>query len=59
MIDEQNNNIYFIEEDNNKDETINNMVIENNEKVADDFVNGLPEWDLLPPYEVIRRVSRK
>lgn len=25
----------------------------------EDFVTGLPEWDLTPPYEVIRRVNRK
>lgn len=25
----------------------------------EDFVTGLPEWDLAPPYEVIRRVNRK
>ena len=28
------------------------------EKQAEDFVTGLPSWDLTPPYEVIRRVTR-
>ncbi len=24
----------------------------------DDFVKSLPDWDLLPPYDMIRRVTR-
>lgn len=27
-------------------------------KDTEDFVHGLPSWDLNPPYEVIRRVKR-
>ena len=28
--------------------------------VTDDnrFINGLPSWDLLPPYETVNRVNR-
>ena len=29
------------------------------EPKEEDFVTGLPEWDLTPPYEIIRRVNRK
>ncbi len=33
------------------------------EKVIDpnseEFINGLPDWDLVPPYEGVRRVSRQ
>ncbi|MBQ7137043.1 MAG: hypothetical protein IJO43_03620 [Bacilli bacterium] len=28
-------------------------------QTTEDFVTGLPSWDLTPPYEIIRRVSRK
>lgn len=42
-----------IEEKIEKEEPTNKQVI------AEDFVTGLPEWDLTPPYEVIRRVNRK
>lgn len=30
-----------------------------NEQTTEAFVTGLPDWDLTPPYEVIRRVNRK
>lgn len=36
-------------------------IVENNNdnnNLAEDFVTGLPSWDLEPPYEVIRRVTR-
>ena len=29
------------------------------EQTTEAFVTGLPDWDLAPPYEIIRRVSRK
>jgi len=29
------------------------------EETTEAFVTGLPDWDLAPPYEVIRRVNRK
>ena len=25
----------------------------------EEFINGLPEWDLVPPYESVRRVNRQ
>lgn len=28
------------------------------QKLTEDFVTGLPSWDLEPPYEVVRRVNR-
>jgi hypothetical protein len=31
---------------------------ENND-ASEEFVNGLPDWDLVPPYEGVRRVSRQ
>lgn len=30
----------------------------NTKQTEDDFVNSLPEWDLLPPYETVRRINR-
>jgi len=33
--------------------------IKTDEQTTEDFVTGLPSWDLTPPYEIIRRVSRK
>lgn len=27
-------------------------------KDTDDFVNSLPDWDLVPPYETVRRINR-
>lgn len=32
-----------------------NIVIEDEEEKTNQFVSGLPEWDLEPPYEIIRR----
>lgn len=31
---------------------------ENKKQLTEDFVTGLPSWDLEPPYEVVRRVNR-
>lgn len=31
----------------------------NSEDTAEAFVTGLPEWDLTPPFEIIRRVNRQ
>lgn len=30
----------------------------NEKQLTEDFVTGLPSWDLEPPYEVVRRVNR-
>ena len=27
-------------------------------KQTDDFVKSLPDWDLIPPYETVRRINR-
>lgn len=48
-----------IEQNNTKDkekQSTNKETITEEETQA--FVTGLPEWDLVPPYEVIRRVIR-
>lgn len=34
-----------------KDDSKGSVQIEEN----NEFINGLPEWDLEPPYEVVRR----
>ena len=48
---------------NNEDEKIFTGEIKEEVKIdakkAEDFVTGLPDWDLTPPYEIIRRVNRK
>ena len=36
-----------------------NEDIKNDDQTVEVFVTGLPDWDLAPPYEVIRRVNRK
>lgn len=33
--------------------------IKEKEEQTEAFVTGLPDWDLTPPYDFIRRVSRK
>lgn len=38
---------------------VNNEEKSNNIELEEAFVTGLPDWDLLPPYETIRRVNRK
>lgn len=45
----------------NEEQSINVEQNKNNipeEKITEDFVTGLPDWDLTPPYEVVRRVTR-
>lgn len=59
MID---NNNFLIEISNKEND--NYLVKENQEKkkdekpLEDSFVTGLPDWDLTPPYEVVRRINR-
>ena len=43
------NNIQEIKPVTDKNNLLNN---------DDDFVKSLPDWDLLPPYDMIRRVTR-
>ena len=40
----------IIQDDDKHEETV--------ETQAQAFVTGLPDWDLTPPYEVVRRVNR-
>lgn len=39
-------------------DNFNNNTPSNNE-MEDAFIKGLPDWDLAPMYEVVRRVNRK
>lgn len=32
---------------------------DNNEKAADEFAAAFPEWDLVPPAVVVKRVRRR
>ena len=32
---------------------------EEQEKEVSKFIDGFPDWDLLPPNQVVRRVTRK
>ncbi|MBP5684379.1 MAG: hypothetical protein J6X02_03885 [Bacilli bacterium] len=32
---------------------------EEKEKEVNKFIEGFPDWDLLPPNQVVRRVTRK
>jgi len=61
MIENENTNTFeYIEENNNKTTlSQNNNEIKITEEMKDAFVTGLPEWDLTPPYDLIRRVNRK
>lgn len=49
--------VVSIVEENNEVPISNEIKIDN--KTTEDFVTGLPDWDLAPPYEVVRRVIRK
>lgn len=50
------NNISDTEQNNinpiNKDNT------SSPKETPDDFVHSLPNWDLVPPYETVRRINR-
>lgn len=49
----------FVEEEIKKEEIeTDEAPINHSEKQEEDFVTGLPAWDLNPPYEVVRRVTR-
>ena len=48
--------IQFLD-NNNQDDTTNNNSQE--EELTDAFIKGLPDWDLVPMYEIVRRISRK
>lgn len=59
-----NNTFEYINTDiqiNNQEEVktiLSDITQTENKQLAEDFVTGLPNWDLEPPYEVIRRVTR-
>lgn len=36
----------------------NTNIINNSKENTDDFVRSLPSWDLVPPYETVRRINR-
>lgn len=59
MNDEQDIIITPINENENQEPTTVIKEETKKEVKEEDFVTGLPEWDLAPPYEVIRRVNRK
>lgn len=60
-----NPNIIPLEQHNNNVEENNQSInhINTNEtsqtQQSDDFVNSLPDWDLIPPYETVRRINRR
>lgn len=41
-----------------KEEKKEELPVKTVETQEEDFVTGLPDWDLVPPYEVVRRVTR-
>lgn len=45
----------------NHSQSITQINTNENEKKqqSDDFVNSLPEWDLIPPYETVRRINKR
>lgn len=60
-MDNDNTFTYVNNEDNNDEKVINQDDDKHEETVeaqAQAFVTGLPDWDLTPPYEVVRRVNR-
>jgi len=36
-----------------------NSIEEKQEEEVSKFIEGFPDWDLLPPNQVVRRVTRK
>lgn len=56
------NTFTYVNNENNNDEKVitqdNDKHEETVETQAQAFVTGLPDWDLTPPYEVVRRVNR-
>lgn len=53
-------NIMNIKPNNNQEENIKPIYPNDTKekKEPDDFVKSLPNWDLTPPYETVRRISR-
>lgn len=60
MEQEQNNSPFQYVEENSIDQNVTQEEQElDTNQLTEGFVTGLPDWDLTPPYEVIRRVTRK
>jgi len=60
MEENQNTNPFqFINQEENIVSSEEQAQIKIDEQTTEAFVTGLPDWDLTPPFEVIRRVSRK
>lgn len=60
MEEEQNTFEYInpVQETQKENFEVNTKIEEIEQKLGEDFVTGLPSWDLEPPYEVVRRVNR-
>ncbi len=52
FLDTKTNLFEEVDKDRKEKEKLNNISNE-------EFINGLPEWDLVPPYESVRRVNRQ
>lgn len=56
------NTFTYVNNENNNDEKVITQDDDKHEETvetqAQAFVTGLPDWDLTPPYEVVRRVNR-
>lgn len=56
------NTFTYVNNENKNDEKVitqdDDKHEESVETQAQAFVTGLPDWDLTPPYEVVRRVNR-
>lgn len=56
------NTFTYVNNVNNNDEKVITQDDDKHEETvetqAQAFVTGLPDWDLTPPYEVVRRVNR-
>ncbi len=56
------NTFTYVNNENKNDEKVITQDDDKHEETvetqAQAFVTGLPDWDLTPPYEVVRRVNR-
>ena len=60
-ISDENNNIKPIDSNIQEIQPIQEKGVSSNDakqELDDDFVKSLPNWDLLPPYDMVRRVTR-
>lgn len=59
-----NNNLDFLNQNNNNQNLFKQIdqeqkAMENKELTNDEFIQSLPDWDLPPLYEKVRRVTRQ